>query len=237
MIPENLTLGIILGAALVDSINPCVIGVLVFLLAFMTRVFQSRTRMLLGGLLYSFVVYITYLALGLDVLRVAVSIGFSTAFYWIAAAIAIMAGLLEIKDYFWYGKGFTLQMMPGGAARLKYYTSKIEEFEAQHPKAALLLIAALGIFVVLVELPCTGAPYFAILALLAQGSYTEAVPLLLIYNFVFILPLLAVILIAYFGAASETIEAWRQKHRELMRLIIGTFLIALGVYMVYTLGI
>jgi len=89
----------------------------------------------------------------------------------------------------------------------------------------------------LVELPCTGAPYFAILALLAQGSYTEAVPLLLIYNFVFILPLLAVILIAYFGAASETIEAWRQKHRELMRLIIGTFLIALGVYMVYTLGI
>lgn len=233
MLPENITIGLILGAALVDSINPCVIGVLIFLLTFMTRVFKNRTQMLLGGLFYSFVVYITYLALGFGIIRIAVSIGFSTAFYWIAAAIAIIAGMLEIKDYFWYGMGFTLQMMPGGAERLKYYTSKIEEFESQHPKAALLLIAALGVFVVLVELPCTGAPYFAILALLAQGSYAEAIPLLLLYNFVFVLPLLVVIFVAYFGTASEKIEAWRQRHRELMRLVMGLFLIALGAYMIY----
>ena len=60
VIPEGLTLPIIIGAALLDSINPCVFGVLIFLIAFMTKVFKSPTRMLLGGLFYTAVVYISY---------------------------------------------------------------------------------------------------------------------------------------------------------------------------------
>lgn len=236
MIGENLTLGIVLGAALVDSINPCVFGVLIFLLAFMTRVFKSRARMLMGGLLYSFVVYATYLALGFGILRIAVSIGFASGFYWIAASIAIIAGLLELKDFFWYGRGFSLQMIPGAANRIKMYTAKVEKMEETHPALTMIMIGVLGIFVVLVELPCTGAPYFAVLALLAQGSYAVAVPYLLIYNFVFVLPLLVVVAIAYFGTASEKLEEWRQKHRGLMRLVIGIFLIVLGIYMIYSIS-
>lgn len=231
---DNFTIGIVLSAALVDSINPCVFGALIFLLAFMTRVFKSRSRMLLGGLLYTIVVYLTYLALGFGILRVTVSIGIATAFYWIAALIAILAGLLEIKDFFWYGRGFTLEMLPGGAERLKRYTAAIERMQKRHPGASMLLIALLGIFVVLVELPCTGAPYFAILALLAQGSYATAVPYLLFYNFVFVLPLLVVIGIAYFGR-NERIEQWRQRYRGAMRLAIGLFLVALGAYMISTI--
>lgn len=234
MIDANLTVGIIFGAALADSINPCVFGVLIFLLAFMTRVFKNRNRMLLGGLLYTIVVYLTYLALGFGILRVTVSIDIATAFYWVAAIIAILAGLLEIKDFFWYGRGFTLQMLPGGAERLKRYTAAIERIQKRHPSASMLLIALLGIFVVLVELPCTGAPYFAILALLAQGSYATAVPYLLFYNFVFVLPLLVVIGIAYFGR-NERIEQWRRQYRGAMRLAIGLFLIALGAYMIRTI--
>ena len=235
MLGENLTIGIIIGAALVDSINPCVFGVLIFLIAFMNRVFKNRKMMLLGGLLYSLVVYITYLLLGFGILKIAVSIGFASLFYAVAAMIAIAAGLFEIKDYFWYGRGFSLQMIPGGAARIKYYTMKMEKLEKYHPIWLLSAMSLLGIFVVLVELPCTGAPYFAILGLLAQGAYASAVPLLMLYNFIFVLPLLIVIGIAYFGATSEALENWRTKHREVMRLGIGIFLLALGVYMLYTL--
>ncbi|HEY4510961.1 MAG TPA: hypothetical protein VJG29_01160, partial [Candidatus Paceibacterota bacterium] len=99
----------------------------------------------------------------------------------------------------------------------------------------LFATALLGVFVVLVELPCTGAPYFAILGLLAEGEYAQAVPLLLLYNLVFVLPLLFVILIAYLGVASETLERWRKTHRGFMRLCIGIFLVALGAYMLYSL--
>lgn len=234
MLGNNLTLGIVVSAALADSINPCVFGVLIFLLAFLTRVFKSRNRMLIGGLVYCLVVYLTYLALGFGILRAAVSIGIASGLYLVAAIIAIGAGLLEIKDFFWYGRGLSLKMLPGSGARLRLYTGKIERLQKRHPYLSLLLIGLLGIFVVLVELPCTGAPYFAILALLAQGSYALAVPYLLLYNFVFVLPLLVVIVITYFGKG-EGMEAWRKRHRKLMRLIIGLFLLVLGGYMIYSI--
>lgn len=233
MFAEQLTLPLIIGAALADSINPCVIGVLVFLLLFLEKAFKSKSQMLLAGLWYTLVVYATYLALGFGILKTAVSIGFAEAFYWFAAIVAILAGLLEIKDYFWYGKGFTLQMWSGGSDRLKMYTQKIEAFYQNHPRMALILVGLLGVFVVMVELPCTGAPYFAILALLAKGSYAVAVPYLMLYNFVFVLPLIIVIALAYAGRG-ERIEAWRMENRGAMRLGIGLFLIALGAYMLYS---
>ncbi|MBI1998964.1 MAG: hypothetical protein HYS73_01345 [Parcubacteria group bacterium] len=231
MLPDGLTLWIIIGAALVDSVNPCVFGALIFLIAFMTRVFKSRTKMFLGGLLYTVVVYVTYLLLGFGILKIAIGTSFAGIFYLAAASVAIIAGALEIKDFFWYGKGFSLQMVPGGAERLKYYTEKIARLEKNHTGTLMLATALLGVFVVLIELPCTGAPYFAILGLLAGGNYAAAAPLLLLYNFVFVVPLLVVLLVAYLGVASRTLENWRKKNRELMRLGIGIFLVALGVWM------
>lgn len=233
---DQLTIGILIGAAVLDSINPCVLGVLIFLIAFMTRLFKSPTKMLLMGLLYTGVVYLTYLLLGFGILRAALSTGLASAFYWIAALIAIIAGFLEIKDYFWYGKGPSLQMIPGASKRIKFWVNKIENMESTHPVLLFFTIIGLGIFVVLVELPCTGAPYLAVLGLLSQGDYSKAVPLLLIYNLIFIIPLIVVILISYYGTASEKLEAWRQENRGLMRLVVGLFLVTLGFYMLYSLN-
>ena len=55
--------------------------------------------------------------------------------------------------------------------------------ETVHPMLSLLVAAFLGIFVVFVELPCTGAPYLAILGMLSKGEYLAGIPLLLLYNF------------------------------------------------------
>lgn len=235
VLPEGLTLPLLIGAALVDSINPCVFGVLIFLIAFMTKVFKSPSRMLIGGLLYTIVVYLTYFLIGMGFLKFTVSFGFSVIIYWIAGILAILAGLLEIKDYFCYGQGITLQMIPGAAKRLQYYTHKIETMNKKSTFLSYLAASLLGIFVVIVELPCTGAPYLAILAILGQGNYADGIPLLLLYNLIFILPLLIIIAIAYFGKSSTRLEAWRKEHRGLMRLIIGLFLIGLGVYMIYSI--
>ena len=236
MSADNLTLPIIIAAAALDSINPCVFGVLIFLIAFMTKVFKSHQKMLLFGLLYSAIVYLTYLLLGFGILKVAIDDGLATTFYWGAALIAIVAGLLEIKDYFWYGKGFSLQMIPGGSQRIKMYTNKIAKLETKNPLLLIFTTALLGVFVVIVELPCTGAPYLAILGLLSKGAVATAVPMLLLYNFIFILPLFFIIGIAYFGTSSKKLEGWRKEHRGLMRLGVGIFLLALGFYMIYSLN-
>lgn len=230
----ELTLGLIIAAALADSINPCVFGVLIFLLAYMTRVFKSKARMLVAGIIYTVTVYIAYFLIGLGILTFAQSLGASVPFYWLAAIVAIGAGIFEIKDFFWYGRGFSLQMVPGGAKRIKRYSRTMSRLETTHPLLSLVIAAGLGIFVVLVELPCTGAPYLAILGLLSSGDFWSGVPLLLLYNLVFILPLIIIIGLVYTGHTSKRMEKWRKEHRGLMRLGIGIFLILMGVYMLLT---
>ena len=233
--PESLTLPVVAGAALVDSINPCVFGVLIFLIAFMTKMFRSPQRMLLAGLLYTAVVYVSYFLLGLGFLKITVAFGVSQAVYWVAALVAIAAGILEIKDFFWYGKGFSLKILPGAEQRIKWYTRRISRLYKKKAHYAYLSAGLLGFFVVLVELPCTGAPYLAILALLGEGLYGEAVPLFLLHNLVFIVPLLVIIGLAYWGASSTVLEIWRKKYRGGMRLAVGIFLLLLGAYMIYSI--
>src|SRR3989338_2241415 len=231
---EQLTLGIVVAAALADSINLCVFGVLIFLLAYMTVVFKNKAKMLLAGLIYVTAVYLTYFLIGIGIFTLAYTAGFSKPFYWFAAIAAIIAGLFEIKDYFWYGKGFSLQMMPGAAERIKKYSKAMQRMETKHPLLGLAIAGLLGIFVVFVELPCTGAPYLAILGLLSGGDYSTGIPLLLLYNLIFILPLFVIIGLVYFGHTSRTLEKWRKEHRGIMRLGIGLFLLALGAYMIWS---
>ncbi|MBI4143487.1 hypothetical protein HY487_01230, partial [Candidatus Woesearchaeota archaeon] len=109
----------------------------------------------------------------------------------------------------------------------------MERMETVHPVLSLAVAAFLGIFVVFVELPCTGAPYLAILGMLSQGQYTQGVPLLLLYNLIFILPLFVIVGLVYFWHTSKTLEKWRKENRGLMRLGIGLFLLALGFYMIW----
>ena len=232
---DTLTLPLVIGAALADSINPCVFGVLIFLLAFMTKMFKKKRQMLMAGLLYTAVVYATYLILGFGLIEVTVSLDIANSVYLVGATLAIIAGLLELKDFFWYGKGFSLQLIPGAAKRITSYTSKIEKMYRKNTKWGFVMIALLGVFVVLVELPCTGAPYFAILSLLAENSYAEAVPYLLLYNLIFILPLFVIIGLAYAGKG-EGLEGWRMKYRGVMRLGTGIFLLALGAYMIWSVN-
>ena len=231
--PEGLSWGLIFTAAILDSINPCVLGVLIFLIAFMTKLFKNRNKMLLGGIIYTATVYIMYLVLGLGILRLTLDTSLADFFYKEVALIAVIAGLLELKDFFWYGKGFSLQMLPGAGARLEKFTEYITQTEGKHPIVLYGSLVVIGIFVVLVELPCTGAPYLAILGLLSKGAFATAIPLLLFYNLIFIIPLIVIVVMAYFGTASEKLEAWRKENRGFMRLVVGLFMITLGLYMFF----
>ena len=109
---------VVLGAA-IDSINPCAIGVLIFLMAYLLKVFKTAKTMLLGAFLYISAVYITYLLAGIGLLTAIQNVILAYWFYWLATFIAFSAGTFEIKDVFWYGKWFTLQLFLGSAQRVK----------------------------------------------------------------------------------------------------------------------
>ena len=78
------------------------------------------------------------------------------------------------------------------------------------------------------ELPCTGAPYLSILLLLSQNFDFAAFLMLILYNIIFVLPLLIILLLVYFGVKIQNIKRWKMNNRTYMRLATGVILIFLG---------
>jgi cytochrome c biogenesis protein CcdA len=211
-----------LVTGLVDSINPCAFAVMIFLLTFLLEVSNNTKRVLKAGLAYIASVYVTYFLSGLGFLSVVQLMGISGIIVKIAAVVAILAGLINIKDYFWYGRGFTL----------KIPESKKETIERWVHRANVPGAIVLGFLVAMFELPCTGGVYLAILALMAdQMTKMKAIAYLLIYNVMFVLPLLAILLLVIKGMKAEHIESWRQSGKNLMKLAMGLLLVILGAAM------
>lgn len=217
----DITIPLIVGSAVVDSINPCAFAVLIFLILYLITV-KNKKRMLQIGLIYIFVVFSVYLAAGLGLLTFIQSFTLTRFFYYFTAVLSVILGLINLKDYFWYGKGISLAIPESQKGRLNKYIKK-----ATLPAAIIL-----GVLVAFFELPCTGGVYLAIISLLAsRETWIAAFGYLFFYNIIFVAPLLIVLLVAYKGLYPEKIEKWRQSQKKTMRLAIGLVLITLGVLM------
>lgn len=214
------TLGLVLGAAAVDSINPCAIGVLILMISVILGGHKSVGKMLFLGGLYILAIFTTYLLAGLGLLYFLASIPlFVTEYISITAGtLIVLFGLVEIKDYFWYGRGFSL-VIPA------VFGSKIHKLSKNITIPGVILT---GAFVAGVELPCTGAPYLAIITILSINFNFQAFLMLVLYNIVFVLPLVVILIMVAGGVKLHVVKKWKQEARGLMRLAIGVLLIGLG---------
>ncbi len=214
------TLGLVLGSAAIDSINPCAIGVLILMISVILGGQKSVGRMLFLGSLYIFAIFVTYLLAGLGLLYFLGSIPLSVTEYIsiTVGTIIVLLGLVEIKDYFWYGRGFSLGIPT-------VFAKKIHNMAKNITVPGVILT---GVFVAGVELPCTGAPYLAIITILSTNFNFLAFLMLTLYNIIFVLPLLVILLLVAGGVKLPAIKAWKQETRGVMRLSIGLLLVGLG---------
>lgn len=214
------TLTTVVGAAVIDSINPCAIGVLILMISVLLSTHQSTRKMLLLGSLYIFSVFLTYLLAGLGLVYFLSGLPLYLSEYLSIAVgiLIILAGLLEIKDYFWYGRWFSLTI-PG------FFAKKIHNYAS---KVTIPGIILLGAFVSAVELPCTGAPYLAIITLLSQYFDFTAFLMMVLYNVIFVSPLIFILVMVAAGKRLHEVKKWKQESRGVMRLLIGLLLIAMG---------
>lgn len=229
--PTELTLPVVLIAAAIDSINPCAIGVLLFLATVMLKVSSQRGALLRLGTVYITTVYVVYTLSGLGLIWFQYELirrGFAEIVGVTVGGLAVALGLIEIKDFFWYGTGISLEIPPR-------YKEKITEMAQTISMPGMIMI---GGFVALVELPCTGGPYLAITAILAKSFDMQAFLYLLLYNGIFVLPLLVILVMIYYGATTLRMKKWRETKRKWMNLASGLLMIVLGVFLIfyYALG-
>lgn len=226
---RKLTLPVVIIGAAVDAVNPCACAVLILLLGTLIAA-GKRSRIVLAGLSFTASVYISYLLMGIGLYSAIQAAHVQHAIFLVVACLAILVGLWNMKDYLWYGRWFTLEVPMSWRPALKRLTTSV----TSAPGAF-----AIGFLVSLFLLPCTSGPYLVILGLLAKSATRNyAFALLLLYNFIFILPFIIITLGIAFGlTTSAQAERWRSERLKKLHLVTGVVMFLLGVVMIVSMNL
>ena len=218
-----------LALGLLDGFNPCAMWVLLFLLSLLVHLKDRRRMALIAGtfVLVSGLVYYAFLAAWLNLFLV---VGFSTAIRIGLALVAIVFGLINMKDFFYLGQGITLSIperaKPGLYARMRAI------IQADRLPVALATAALLAVVVNFVELLCTAGLPALFTAVLAQqevsgGAYYG-------YLGIYILGYIAddslMVATAVFALSSQKLSEQRGRG---LKLLSGVAMISLGAIMLF----
>ncbi len=224
---DILNIGSITLLALVNSVNPCQIAMLVLvLITIMTQNPEKKKKVLWAGLAFIAAVYIGYLFYGVVLVQLfqAFTLLLSRGSIYIKYAFGILTmlvGGLQIKDFFFYKKGsFATEMPIWMRPKAKKVIQKITS-----PIGAFIT----GFIITLFLSPCTMAPLLVATETLSKLGLVGALPWLLYFNFIVVLPLIVITLIVYKGVkTAESISDWKERNVRILHLIAGVLLFAVG---------
>ena len=229
----KITLPTVITAAAVDGINPCAFTVLLLFITAMLTSMQAgeqslsavRARLMSLGGIYIAAVFLTYLGLGVGLLK---TLDFFTRQHLPArfgALAAILFGLWMLKDFFLPDMGWKLQA-----------PSQIGSVARQMAKKATIPALILGGFLIgLCTVPCSGAVYLGVLSLLAlQPSALLGYGYLVLYNFIFVLPLVIILIAASARPTLNRLAHWNLHHKEWVRLVLGGGVVLMGLIILAT---
>jgi cytochrome c biogenesis protein CcdA/glutaredoxin len=218
-VANSLTPPMVIVPALVDSLNPCALSVLIFLLISIAAAANRRRILLIGGS-YTAAVFLFHILVGIGIFSVVSFSGISKIFSLAGATVALLLGIITLADVARNRDNFILSVPTSGKGLMACYIQL-----ASVPAAFIL-----GVLAGLLGFSCTGGIYISILALMGTNmSLTAGLPYLLLYNIVFILPLVLVTLLVAYGLSPERADTWRNEHKRGLRLAIGLIMVALGI--------
>ncbi|HUX26896.1 MAG TPA: cytochrome c biogenesis protein CcdA [Burkholderiales bacterium] len=206
-------------AALIDSINPCAFSILLLTIAFLLSIGKLRSGVLAIGSAYILGIFVVYLVIGLGLLQTLHLFDTPHFMAKVGASLLVVLGLINITKEFY--PTFPLKLAIPQAAHQK--------IAVLMEKASVPTAVVLGGLVGLCEFPCTGGPYLMVLGLLHDhATYYTGAAYLVMYNLLFILPLVLILLIASDRTLLSKVQAWQQGERKVMRWGGGLAMVALG---------
>lgn len=226
-----------LVAGLTDGINPCAIATMIFLISFLATQKRKRSEILTIGLAYTATVYITYFGMGIGLFRILDSLKdkhlISTLIRWGACGVALTVSVLSFRDAWAFAR-----------------TKKVDSIALQLPKAVKmrihkvitgnlsgtsLLLGALitGFLVTLLEAICTGQMYLPYIVAMTRRDAlrTTGLAYLAFYNLLFVLPLLVVMILAYYGMKWNALAKKTQNNMVTLKMVLGVVMLSLALYL------
>ena len=227
------------GAGLLDGINPCAFATIVFFISYMSLVGRERKEMLIAGGAFASAVFVTYLLMGMGLLKF---LSFLNEFSVIAKCVYLLAAIGT----------FTLAFLSLYDA-IKAKQGKVKEMSLQLPKSLKLRIhkvireqtrtsgviigaVVIGFAISALELVCTGQVYLPTITFVmgVEGMRANALSYLVLYNLMFVTPLLVVFGFVYWGTTSIQLGGVLQRHLVPVKLGTGVLLLAIGSWLLFS---
>ena len=216
--PAPLLLPVILLTGLVDGINPCALAILLFFVSFLFTIRKTRVSVAQMGAVYIGAVYVVYFLIGLGLLRASTLL----RGHWLGQAGAALLVLLGSTNLLG-------ALFPNFPIRLEVPEGSKESLQKWMYRATLPTTLVLGTLVGLHTFPCSGGPYVAVLGLLAsQTGFWEGIAYLVLYNLMFVLPLVVVLILSLDPVLGGKIRAWERSSSRTVRGVTGGVMAALG---------
>lgn len=226
---SGLTLAKVISLAVVDAINPCALAVLtMMLIAIITYNPKNKMKIVWSGLAFAAAVFIMYMIYGLLIIRSFQLVqGITEIRVWlykILGSAAVLLGALQIKDFLFYKPGGVATEMPMG---LRPKLNKIIN-NITSPWGAF----GIGLFVTLFLLPCTIGPYVILGGMLSFMEILKTIPMLILYNLIFIAPIIIITGMVYLGLSRvEDVSVWKDKNIRKLHFVSGLIILCFGIAM------
>ena len=215
--------------ALADGFNPCAFFVLTFLLAALISLTGARKKILLVGgifIFFSALFYFLFMSVLLNVFKLGREISVLTL---IAGAIAVFAGIVNIKDYFFFQKGISLTLPK---SRKERFLARVKNLGLAKSALALIIgTMVIAATVSIYELLCTfGFPMiYARILTLKELPSLEYYLYLIFYNLIYVIPLAVIVLIFAITLGRKTFpQIWVKR----LKLISGFMILSLGLILI-----
>ena len=228
----------VMVAGLIDGINPCAFAVLIFFITFLLTQKKGRREILLTGVSFTLGVFLAYLLSGLGLFRVILKISFigiiSKIIYLISAVLVITLSIFSFIDYIKIKKGkgeeISLQLP-------KIFKKSAREIIKKQPKSSLIVITAFLVAfpVSLIEFLCTGQTYLPTIVYIIgiPELRVKALLMLVIYNFMFVLPLILIFAGVYLGMSNRDLGRLMRENVGKVKLVTSILFFILGIFLIY----
>ncbi len=238
-IGRRIKIGTVIVAGLIDGINPCVFSTLIFFMSLLAVAKISGSRLLAVGAVYCLACFITYLLLGFGLFKIIQTLSLFSLFKpilnWSMIAVLILLALLSFRDAYSFFRsdgdsGKVILQLPHKMKMI------IHRLMRRRIKSHYLFSGAfvIGVAVTLLESVCTGQVYIPTLVMLSNeaGVFSKWFSLLLLYNLLFIIPLIGVFILMYSGISVMKAVKLTRTNLIIGKVLLGIFFTVLAILMV-----
>jgi cytochrome c biogenesis protein CcdA len=228
------------GAGLIDGVNPCAFATLVLFISLLTVYSNSKRDIIATGLVFAAAIFLTYFLLGLalhGLLAWVRAIPFAArSINLLLIAVCVVCAILSARDAWKVWQAGKQEDMALGLPHS--WREKISRLLSQYTgrRRWLLGVFAVGIVVSLIESVCTGQVYVPTLNYIVRSGAERAaaLTLLVLYNIMFVVPLLLLTVLAAQGLNSRRLLTWQSSHAVSVRLGMAGLFVLLAVLLVVT---